>query len=485
MNIVIVASEMVPYAKTGGLADVVGALPAALHKLGVNVSVIVPYHGRHVRRAKKASAAEPWTAMQRAPKDLVVQLGGNNVTARVFLSEPEPGLRTYLVQNDQYFERPELYGNNNGGYADNHLRFSFFCKAALELIRRYQLHPDVVHCNDWQSALIPVYSHQDYSGYFNTLLTIHNLGYQGQFPKEALPEIGLAWDFYTLDGMEYWGDVNFLKGGLLMASKISTVSPTYATQIGTGAEYGRGLEGVLAARQNDVVGILNGVDYGTWAPGVDRFLDGMRFSPEDLRGKRRCKSRLRERYVLPETPGVPVIGMVSRLDAHKGFDILLDAIDELLEMPVQLALLGSGDGTISKALHEKRRQHPDKFAIALRNDEELAHVTVAGSDMVLMPSRYEPCGLVQLYALRYGTIPVVRATGGLADTVDEGPRGVGFHFEEYSPDALLAALRRGLDKYENRRSWRAMMRRAMRRDHSWDRAAESYVKLYADIITEA
>lgn len=485
MNIVIVASEMVPYAKTGGLADVVGALPAALQRLGVNVSVITPYHGVHIRRARKRNGELPWSPPQRAPKEVSVLLGGREYRGRVFLSEPEPGLRTYLIQNDQFFERPELYGTQSATYPDNHLRFAFFARAALEVIRRYQLHPHVIHCNDWQSALLPVYSQQDYAGYFNTLLTIHNLGYQGQFPKETLPEIGLAWDFYTLDGMEYWGDVNFLKGGLLMATKISTVSPTYATEIGTTADYGRGLEGVLAARQSDVVGILNGVDYSVWDPVRDAFLGDLRFGPADLRGKRRCKSLLRERYVLPETPGVPVIGMVSRLDAHKGFDILLEAIDRLLEMPVQLALLGHGDETISEALHEKRRQHPDKFAIALKNDEELAHQTVAGSDMVLMPSHYEPCGLVQLYSLRYGTIPVVRATGGLADTVDEGPRGVGFRFEEYNAQALLDAVGRAVDKYGNRRSWRAMMRRAMKRDHSWDRAAKTYVKLYADIVAEA
>ena len=474
MNIVVVSSEVVPYSKTGGLADVAGALPSALSRQGCTVSVITPLYGS-VDREKHG--------LQRGPKDVTVMLGADMLRGAVFLGELPDGVRSYLVGSAEFFERDELYGEGGKDYADNYRRYAFFCKAALEVVRRYRRHPDVIVCNDWQSALIPVYSHQDYSGYFNTLLTIHNLGYQGVFPKEILPEIGLAWDFYALEGMEYWGQVNLLKGGLMFAGKLSTVSPTYAREI-QGGEAGGGLEGVLSFRHDDLSGILNGADYETWDPEVDDVLP-TRFSEARLDGKAACKAALQGQFGLPQRPDVPLVGMVSRIDAQKGFDILLDGLDELLAADVQLAVLGTGDDAMEQRVREAQAAHPEKFGLHVAFSERLAHLVIGGADMLLVPSRYEPCGLTQIYALRYGTVPVVRATGGLDDTVTAGLEGDGFKFVDHTAEALVAAVREAAKAYQDGEAWRARMRRAMRRDFSWDRAARRYLDLFSEIIRSA
>ena len=471
MNIVVVSSEVVPYSKTGGLADVAGALPSALSRMGCTVSVITPLY-RSVDREKHG--------LQRGPKDVTVMLGADLLRGPVLLGGLPDGVRSYLVGSAEFFERDGLYGDSAGDYGDNYRRFAFFCKAALEVVRRYRLHPDVVICNDWQSALIPVYSHQDYSGYFNTLLTIHNLGYQGVFPKEILPEIGLTWDFYALEGMEYWGKVNFLKGGLMFANGLSTVSPTYAREIQT-EEAGGGLEGVLSYRRDDLRGILNGVDYDTWDPEVDAYLPA-EFSPDRLEGKGTCKAALQGRLGLPQRPDVPLIGMVSRIDAQKGFDILLDGIDELLAEDVQLAVLGTGDEEMERRVRDAQQAHGDRFGLHIAFDDPMAHLVIGGADMLLVPSRYEPCGLTQVYALRYGTVPIVRATGGLDDTVATGPEGDGFKFTDYDGKALVAAVREACAEFADTASWQARMERGMWRDYSWDRSARSYLDLFGDIV---
>lgn len=473
------ASEAVPFAKTGGLADVAGALPRALKRLGVDVSVIIPaYHA--IERERFSLRRTEWT--------LRLPVSDRTVTAGVFAAQMADGVPVYLIEADQYFARTGLYGTPDGDYLDNAERFAFFARAIPALLP-YLAPVEVLHCHDWQTALAPVFLRADaarYPGVANvrTVLTVHNLGYQGLFWYLDWHLLNLDWQFFAPNWLEFYGKINYLKGGLVSADAITTVSPTYAREIQT-PEFGCGLEGVLVARQNALAGILNGVDYTEWSPEHDHHIAAP-YSADDLSGKAACKADLQAAVGLPVSPDQPLIGMVSRLAAQKGFDLLSEVAPQLLHKHLQIVIQGSGDASYQELFTSLAQRHKKRLAVRIAFDNALAHRIEAGSDMFLMPSRYEPCGLNQIYSLRYGTIPVVRATGGLADTItDFDPatgRGTGFTFTEYSSAALMACIERALDAYRSPEAWRKLIRSAMRADFSWDRSAQAYVDLYRRLL---
>jgi starch synthase len=474
MRVVMAASEAVPFAKTGGLADVAGALPRALQRLGVDVSIIIPAY----------SSIAPRHALRRAPWTLQVPVSTRTVPAGVLQAELNGGVPVYLIEADEYFGRAQLYGTPDGDYLDNAERFAFFGRAILALLQHLGA-PAVLHCHDWQTALAPVFLRADPARYpeldaVRTVLTVHNLGYQGLFWHFDWHLLNIDWRYFTPDWLEFYGKINYLKGGIVSADAITTVSPTYAQEIQT-PEFGHGLEGVLVARRNALTGILNGVDYGEWSPDSDAFI-AARYSADDLTGKAACKADLQAVAGLPVEPKVPVIGVVSRLADQKGFDLLAAIAPELLRKRVQLVVLGSGDAKYQDLFQALAQRAKKRLAVRVAFDNALAHKIEAGSDMFLMPSRYEPCGLNQIYSLRYGTIPIVRATGGLQDTIidvdGDRSRGTGFKFTDYTAAALLASIERALRMYRTPKAWRSLMHNAMAADFSWDRSAEAYVDLY-------
>jgi starch synthase len=474
MRVVMAASEVVPYAKSGGLADVVGALPRALHRLGIDVSVIMP---------KYASTTPERFPLRRTEWLLQVPVSSQMVTAAVLQSELDDEVPVYLVEADQYFGRSGLYGTPDGDYLDNAERFAFFGRAIPALLHHLGA-PDVLHCHDWQTALAPVFLRTDLGRYpglarVRTVLTVHNLGYQGLFWHFDWHLLNLDWHYFTADWLEFYGKINYLKGGLICADAVTTVSPTYAEEIQT-AEFGYGLDGVLVGRRQALTGILNGVDYDEWNPEHDAHI-AARYSADDLTGKAACKADLQATVGLPVDPKVPLIGIVSRLADQKGFDLITAVAPQLLRKRLQIVVLGSGDALYQNLLLDLRRQFKKRLAVHIAFDNTLAHKIEAGSDMFLMPSHYEPCGLNQMYSLHYGTIPIVRATGGLQDSVVEFDarrgQGTGFKFVEYTGEALVACIERALRAYRTT-SWTMLMRNAMHADFSWDRSAEAYADLY-------
>ncbi|MBM4386178.1 MAG: glycogen synthase GlgA [Deltaproteobacteria bacterium] len=474
-NIVFVSSEVAPYSKTGGLADVSGALPKALASLGINVSVVTPLY-KTVNRAN----------LKEQPKGIEVTLGGRSEKFNVFLDESHGSHKVYLLENQAFFGRDFPYGTREGDYPDNHLRFSFFSYAIFELIRKYRLNPDVIHCNDWQSALIPLYNHLFYLGYFNTLITIHNLAYQGTFPPDVIPDVGLNWELFNPDQVEFYGKINFLKAGIISANKISTVSGKYAAEIQT-EEFGCGLEGVLRKRSGDLHGILNGADYSEWDPSVDNLLPA-KFSAEDLSGKAACKAALQKEFSLAVNPGACLIGLVGRLAAQKGLDLFVEAF-ERFPGGAQFVLLGTGEKFYEDKAIELAAKYPEKIGAKIAYDNRIAHLIEAGCDMFLMPSRYEPCGLNQIYSLRYSTIPIVHATGGLDDTIadvrSDRENGNGFKFEGYSADNLVKAVSDAVSFYRGEgKFWDSLRKRVARMDFSWTKSAKKYIDLYSRIVAE-
>ena len=450
MKVLLCSSEVVPFAKTGGLADVAGSLPLYLKKLKIDIRVAMP----------KYSCVKVEGSKAKMGKDIPV----------------------YLIENDQYFVRPTLYGTPSGDFADNLERFSFYSKAVLELLKKENFKPDVIHCNDWQSALIPVYLktiYKDDPFYKNikTVFTIHNMAYQGVFSKDEYPKLGIGWEYFNIEGLEFYDKINFMKGGLIFSDFITTVSPTYSKEIQT-PEFGYKLEGILSKRKNNLTGILNGIDYDEWNPEADKELV-KKYSAKSSTDKVYNKVALQKELGLPVKPDVPLLGVVGRLAGQKGFDILAEKIEQICSMDLQFALLGTGEEMYHKIMQDIAKKYPQKTSISIKFDNTLAKKIYASSDMFLMPSRYEPCGLGQLISLRYGTIPIVRKTGGLADTITEDN---GFVFEEYSSDALFKAIKRGLDAYKNCKAWQAMVRRAMEYDFSWGNSTKEYVKLFKNVI---
>lgn len=480
MNIFFIASECVPFSKTGGLADVVGALPRVLAARGHQVSVFLPRY-RHT---------DPGRLLV---PNLSVSFGHLSHVVDIREGKTLGGVRHFFVDYPPYFDRESLYVDGGADYPDNPERFALFCRAALEFMRHIG-RPDVLHCHDWQAAQVPVLLKSVLAGdpLFQKLpvvFTVHNLGYQGIYGADALHRIGLPPDLFSLNGLEFYGLLNLLKGGLVFSDFVTTVSRRYAQEIQT-PEFGHGLDGVIRSRAGTVVGILNGVDYDEWNPETDRFL-AARYSASDLSGKQECKRELLERFHLPAASRRrPLIGIVSRFATQKGFDLIVEQAEAMMAEKVSLVALGTGEPAFEKLLRELARRFPQRFAVRVAYDNALAHKIEGGSDIFLMPSRYEPCGLNQIYSLRYGTVPVVRATGGLDDTIEPfDPRtgqGTGFKFQEYSGAAMLACLRRALDLYHHDPvAWQQVMRNGMARDFSWDASAAEYESLYERVVRQA
>jgi starch synthase len=465
-----VASEATPFCKTGGLADVIGALPAALVEKGEQVAVVLPGY-----RENKYSGP-----LREVHKNLEIPLAGGYA---VNISETvERGVTFYIVSCPPLFDRDSLYGEGGKDFPDNAIRFAVLCCAAVGVVR-HLFRPDIIHCHDWQSALLPVYVRRIYRGdpvFFGArlLFTIHNLGYQGLFHRSVLPDIGLDSGVFTPELMEFFGNVNFLKGAIHYSDAVTTVSPTYALEIQT-PELGFGLDTYLRTHAKVLTGILNGVDYSEWNPETDPHL-AAHYSADDLSGKRECKKALLEEFGLAsDNPDRPLIGIVSRLVSQKGFDLIAAIADQLVEMDLSMTVLGTGQQEYQDLFQALAASQPDRFGVRIGYDNALAHRIEAGADMFLMPSRYEPSGLNQIYSLRYGTIPIIRATGGLDDSIDEE---TGFKFQDYSGPALLRTIELALMAFSDREAWHAMMRRAMLRDFSWSRAADGYVELYRRLL---
>jgi starch synthase len=486
VRILYAVSEVAPFAKTGGLADVAGALPAALARLGHEVRVVLPKYG---------GVKESQWKLKRHDDFLVRLAGRTDYPFTVWSGTlPESPVEVLFLANDRLFGRSGLYQEHGKDYPDNLERFSAFSRAVLELIKRLKWPIDILHCNDWQTALalayLKAYFDPDSSYHkVGTLFTIHNLGYQGLFPKHEFSKLGLQPEYFTPETLEFYGNVNLLKAGLVFSGLLNTVSPTYSSEIQT-TEFGHGLEGVLRGRREDLFGILNGVDYQRWDPVHDPYIPHT-YDRRLLLGKQLCKKSLQRECKLPVSR-VPLIGMITRFTVQKGIDLLLEILDELMYLDLQIVILGTGEQVIQQKLMQVMNRCPEKLSVHLSFDEVLAHRIEAGSDLFLMPSRYEPCGLSQLYSLRYGTIPVVRKTGGLADTVvDATPSNIasgkatGFLFESASSHSLLTTLRLALHLYKDHSLWEGIMRTAMAADFSWDRSAREYVKLYKLAITKA
>jgi starch synthase len=468
-----VGSEAQPFAKTGGLADVLGALPRAITRLGHTVDLVIPkYRG--------ITIGDP---IGRIP----VALGGQVDDAQMYAIQSD-GLRTIFVRHPAYFEREYLYGAAERDYPDNPERFAFFCQAALNWAASTGRPYDVVHAHDWQAGLVPVLLERALPAHSTlrppTVFTIHNLAYQGVFDASWLPRLGLGWDLMRVDAMEYWGRISYLKAGIVFSGLVTTVSPTYAHEIQT-PELGFGFDGILRQRAADLIGILNGIDYDHWDPESDLNLPEP-YNASKLKGKSAAKRKLLETYRLPaklKDCARPVVGMISRMVDQKGFDLIAALADELPSLGASFVVLGTGERRHQDLWRGLAARHPTVIGARIGFDEGLAHLIEAGADIFLMPSRFEPCGLNQMYSLRYGTVPVVRATGGLRDTVrdvDSGAgHGTGFVFEDYTPAALLQTLKRAISAYGNRALWRRIQKMGMRQDFSWDASARQYVEVYA------
>jgi starch synthase len=467
-----VSSEAAPLAKTGGLADVVGSLPSALRALGDEAAVVIPRY-----------AAIDLKTARRVYDRLAIHFGPVQYDTAIYQAAAEFPL--YLVDCPALYDRQGIYGESGVDYPDNHIRFAVLARAALA-VARFIFRTDVFHCHDWQAGLVPTYLRTTFASDptflgVKTLFTIHNLGYQGLFPKTALPEVGLGAGADGPGGMEFFGRISYIKGGIEFADALSTVSPAYAREIQT-PEYGFGLDGELLARADVLTGILNGADYREWNPETDPLIPA-RYSAGDLGGKQTCKRQLVEEFGLPpDAVEGPLIGMVSRLTRQKGADILAEVAGDIAAGGMYLVALGTGEPEYEEFFLRMASQNPGRVAVRIGFDNALAHRIEAGADMFLMPSRYEPCGLNQMYSLRYGTVPVVRATGGLDDTIEED---TGFKFVEYSGEALLAAVRSAAQAFADQDAWHAMMRRGMAKDFSWKASAARYSALYRQLLAGA
>jgi starch synthase len=484
LSILMVTPEAHPFAKTGGLAEVAAALPQALARMGHAVTLVLPRY-RGIDTA--GTTVVP----------IAFRLGTRHITLSVLERRLPDGVLLALVDAPDLFDRVGLYGDASGDYPDNAWRFAVFSRAAIEYARARKVRPSVIQVHDWQTGLVPVYQKMAFSsdpvvGGVPVIFTIHNLAFQGLFPASTVETIGLGWNVMDIEAMEYWGQISYLKAGINFSEKIATVSPTYASEITT-PELGFGFDGILRRRADDLVGILNGIDTSRWNPAADVYVPAA-FTADDLSGKQVAKRALLEAADAAPGPYAspnlrkdsramvrPLIGLVSRLTDQKGFDLIAASADELMSLDASWVMLGSGEPRYEDFWRALAARFAGRVSATIGFDERLAHLIEAGADMFLMPSRFEPCGLNQLYSLRYGTLPIVRATGGLKDTVEDAGangKGTGFTFSQYTPGALVAAVRRALAAFRNQDLWRAMQRRAMQQDHSWDASAREYVKVY-------
>jgi starch synthase len=501
-----VASEAYPFSKTGGLGDVAGSLTRALGRLGHQVTLFTPrYRGVSISPDDTVHGAtdtqESGTSVlpPALPPDTVRAFVAERwYEAQLLEVRMGPGARAMLVDCPPLYDRAGLYTENNVDYMDNATRFAFLAIAALEWATTQPTPPSVFHAHDWQAGLLPVYARRMgpeavrtdsviVVGNVPSVFTIHNLAYQGIFPKSWVPRLGLRWDDYSMAGFEFWDHLSFLKAGVMFSDVLTTVSPTYAEEIQL-PEYGYGFEGVMQSRADALVGILNGIDDQEWNPATDRHLPAP-FNAEDLDGKRRVKRALLEDFDLPTdaaTMARPLIGMVSRLVDQKGLDLIEPLAFELPRLGATFVVVGSGEPRYEAMFRSMAAAHPDRIAVHIGFDERRAHLVEGGADMFLMPSRFEPCGLNQMYSMRYGTVPIVRAVGGLVDTVRpynaRNSTGTGFLFSDYTPAALLTSLRQALDVFTQPRIWRRLQISGMRKDFSWERSAAEYVKCYKRVI---
>jgi len=471
---------MAPFAKTGGLGDVVGSLAGAVRALGHEVSVFLPRY-----RCVDIQQWELETAI-----DYFELIVGNQLEAtRIFSRTMENGVKMYFVEHPDYFMREELYGTLVGDYQDNDRRFTYFQRAVLKAIEKLKLAPDIIHCHDWQTGLVPVYlktieaSRASFSK-VRSIFTIHNLAYQGNFPPDSFPATGFGWELYKSDFLEFYGKFSFIKGGLVFADAVTAVSERYSREIQT-KEFGCGMEGVLAARKDSVTGIINGIDPKDWDPATDPDID-TNYDLKDLSGKKVNKAALQKENGFKADPGIPLLGFVARLVDQKGLDILVPVLEQLSrQQDVQMVLLGTGEDQYHQVLRDLAKKNKKWFGVHILFDPKMAKKIYAGSDMLLIPSYYEPCGLGQIIALRYGTVPIVRATGGLADTIQNfesaTQQGNGFTFENYTSDALYAALLKAVKTFKQEKLWKALVKNAMESDFSWNASAKKYETLYETV----
>ena len=456
MKIAICASEVVPFAKTGGLADVAGALPLELELLNQEVIIIMPRY---------KAISENKFRIQRLKPDVSYSVIGKN-------------LKVYFIEKGTYFNRDGLYTDKKGDYPDNLDRFSYYSKRALDLLKEINFTADIIHCHDWQTSLIPIYLktlYKDKPFYKNTktILTIHNIGYQGIFAKEEFPKLGLDWSLFNIEGLEFYGKINILKGGIEFCDLINTVSPTYAQEIQT-KEFGFGLEGVLNKRRESVFGVLNGLDYSIWNPETDKFIM-KNYSLKNIEDKYKNKEEMQRICRLPIKRDIPVFGIVSRLAEQKGFDILTEAIAKICKMNLELVILGTGDLKYHVILEKIVKKYSQVISLHLKFDDPLAHKIYAGSDIFLMPSKYEPCGLGQMISMSYGTIPLVFKTGGLADTVREDN---GFVFDKYTKEDLTKTIKQAIKAFQDKKGWLTLIQKAMQNNFSWRESAKKYLAIY-------
>jgi starch synthase len=472
MRILFVASEGLPYVKTGGLADVIEALPRALVKLGHEVAVFLPRY----RGVKSSSVVMPSMTIPQGFRLRFPSVASGSILR---------GVRYFFLDDPYYFDRDAVYGDASGDYPDNAERYTEFSRAAIELAK-HVWPPNVIHCHDWQTAMVPVLMRSSYGDdpavrNIPLVFTIHNMGYHGIFPREALERAGIPRVLFNPGALEFFGSVNFLKGGLVYADYLTTVSPKYAEEIQT-PEYGFGLEGVVRSRADRLTGILNGVDYSVWSPDRDSLIP-MKYSAKNLAGKRVCKEALLDEYqLLKDNLNRPVLGIVSRFADQKGFDLIAQIAVKLLQEDVLLTVIGSGDRRYEDLFRALASDFPGRVGAKIGYDNKIAHLIEAGADIFVMPSRYEPCGLNQIYSLRYGTVPVVRATGGLDDTIENFDlqlgTGTGFKFQEYTATALLDAILQALHQYSNDGIWKRIQLNGMAKDFSWNKSAAEYARLY-------
>lgn len=484
LKILHVAAELSPLLSTGGLAEVVNALPKALRAQGHDVRVALPCY-KSIPPSLQGKQVAPCNAVI-GPKTIAGALRETHI--------PGTDIPVYLIEHEGYFGREHPYGHEDSEYGDNAERYCFFGLALLNAMARIGWKPDIVNCHDWHTAPIVIYLKTRLSADpvwagTPTVYTIHNLNFQGRFAADQLPFTGFDPSLFHMECLEYYGGINLMKGAIVLADKLSTVSPRYAREIQT-LEYGAGLDGVLRKRRDDLRGILNGIDYEVWNPAHDPHIAAP-FDCDNLLGKSLCKSNLQETFHLPQQNG-PLFGVVSRLTWQKGIDLIIDALDSIPEERFQIALLGTGDAPIENRLINAAQRYPGKIAVVLRYDTELAHKVMAGSDFFLMPSRYEPCGLSQLYSLAYGTVPIVRRTGGLADSVRNLSRvngrktkATGLSFVPMTSQALLRAMRKALELYDAPETLEALRRAGMKEDFSWARASRDYVALYREALAQA
>jgi starch synthase len=472
LKILFATPECFPFAKAGGLGDVAGALPVALAARGHDVRIVMPRY-----RVTKKHPAERLAGALGVPFGPATLWTG---VARGSLPTPNPkrSVPVYFIEHDQYFDRDGIYGDASGGYGDNLERYGLLSRASLELCRYLGFEPDVIHVHDWPTCLVPVYLDTVERGTSiaraATVITIHNMAYQGWFERRDYPQTGLPFEPRALSTLEMFGQINLLKAGISASTIVSTVSPTYAREIQT-KDGGEGLDGLLRARGGDVIGVLNGIDDNTWSPELDKHIAAP-FSDRDMSGKALCKAALQRELGLEERPDVPMIGVVSRLVSQKGIDVISDVLHRLLDLDVQIVILGSGDSAQEQRFREMSH-HSRSFRAWIGMNEGLAHRIEAGCDLFLMPSRYEPCGLNQMYSQRYGTLPIVRAVGGLDDTVENGETG--FKLQDLTPDALVATVAWAVDTYRHAPArFRAMQLASMRKPMGWSHAAQQYEALY-------